>query len=154
MVKIFVNDLNSMVKIPLSDNFIDQQIVFPHNVFWGFHIFIMTHPFLNIFFLVVYPFFSSSFSFPLFSLFLFFFLSSFFPPHFPFLSLFSSFFLFPNLHHFLNLVCRFLRVPPPMLPHFLLPCTCCRSHGSNWTSTLQMSHILNVQPILQLDLGM
>ena len=48
-------------------------------------------------------------------------------PHVPFIlfffSCFPSFFFFLNLHHFLNLVCHFLRAPLPyVLPYFLLPC--------------------------------
>ena len=62
----------------------------------------------------------------LFSLFLFFFLSSLFLiSRFPFffLSLFFFFFFFsfPNLHHFLNLVCNFLRAPLPCSRTFCCP---------------------------------
>ena len=118
--KISVIDFNSMVKIPLSDNFIDQQISFSLQCFLRVPFLIMTLQFLNIFFSSSSILFSSSsFSFPLFSFFLFLFL---FFVHF--LSLFSSFFLFPNLHHFLNLVCdcRFLRASLPCSRTFLLPC--------------------------------
>ena len=60
-----------------------------------------------------------SFSFPL-PLFPFIFLS-----HFPFVLFFflyfPLFFSFPNLHHFLNLVCHFLRAPLPCSRTFCCP---------------------------------
>ena len=71
-----------------------------------------------------FPSFSSS-TFPL----------SFFFAHFPFLFLFSSFVLFPNLHQFLNLVCRFLRA--------LLPCSrtfCCPAITLILTLKLELVH--------------
>ena len=59
--------------------------------------------------------------FPLFTLFLFCFCPLFVFAHFPFLSLSSSFFLLPNLHHFLNFVCQFLRAPLPCSRTFCCP---------------------------------
>ena len=109
--KIFVNDLNSIVKIPVSDNFIDQQISFFSQCF-------LRVPYLHndsTIFKHIFPrrlsfFFSySSFSFPLFCLFPLSFL------------IFLFFFFFSNLHHFLNLVCRFLRAPLPYSRTFCCP---------------------------------
>ena len=119
--KIFVNDLNSMVKIPLSVNFIDQQISFSSQCFLRVsYIFIMTLQFLNIFYSLSSILSSSSSSsyFPLFSLFLFFFLPFFFsfPSSFPHF-FFSQFASFPQFG------LPFPKSAAPVLPHFLLPWT-------------------------------
>ena len=90
-----------------------QQLHFPHNVFaLRFRIFIVTLNFEEYLVLVIFPFLSLFLFFP----FLFF-------PHFPFpfLLLFLFFFPFPNLHHFLNLVCHFLRAPLPCSRTFCCP---------------------------------
>ena len=123
--KIFVNDFNSMVKMPLSDNFIDQQISissqcflrvpYLHNLTIFKHIFSSSSipfPLLLLFHFPLFPSFSS-FSFPLFSF-------SFSFAHFPFLSLFSSFFflflfLF-FLHHYLKFGLPFPKSAAPVLP--------------------------------------
>ena len=114
-----------MVKIPLSYNFflLFNKLYFPHNVFaLRFRIFIVTLQVLRILF-------SSrclSFSFPLPLLFPFFFFLISLLSLFSFL-IFLFLFFFPNSHHFLNLVCQFLRAPLPCSRTF-----CCPVQHAQW----------------------
>ena len=116
-------------------SFSSSYYIFPYNFFFKIIIIINydsvfriydlhSYKFEEYFVLVVFPF-LSLFLFRLFLFRLFFFLSSFFIiSHlsffpFPYFPLFS----FPNWHHFLNLVCHFLRAPLPCSRTF-----CCPDH--------------------------